>query len=1389
MKFFSFCLVLSLICNLSAAGLDAQGLEIPVAEYGTGSWAFRNFGNHRALVTVEQPGNAVKVLIPWRRHDKDPEKKAVLVYDPAGKAVINTKVIKFSSDAGEIIFEAKTAGDYAVYYMPFTMGTGIWDDNGTYIEPKETASADWLKSWNINQCPEAKLKIIQAVGDFHRFDPMEIVPTQAELDGLKQRQGNPAYMLFPEDRIRPIRMLNKIPVKFLLSGPAHEFNGKAQPDEYYPFQIAVWASGSELKNLKVSWSDLAGASGSVIPAAQITCINTEGTGPDGKYFTKNIDVAKDKVQPLWILVTIPPDTKGEYTGKVTIQPENGEAQTVDVKLLVDGEPVKHHGAGDLWRMSRLAWLNSTLGNDDESLEPFTPLELNGNRVKLTLTEILFANDGLPEQIVTNEQPLLKAPVHFTITAEDGSKIVPANPVTQLLLEKPAAIERETTASANGLATKLHCRLEQDGAMLYTLTLLPEKSLPVKDISLTIPLDPAIAKYEAGFGVRGGIRTGKQIDWKWNIEHANYQYWAGDAAHGLQLKLSDDVDTWPSKGFIAESWDNQKRGGARVVEENGMLQVTAFSGSRVLEPGKEFRLRFRLMTTPAKPLSASRAHWSYRYAGPRANIMNFFQGWPGNSYINFPFLEVPKFRETVDKARNQKGRLQPGSLEYGVADKLTAAEGRIETETRLDFAPGQLLNNVLHQNQQLWSLKCADNMTVNCVWYAEIHGLMILLNDGKRNTALARLQALPFAKGSNPRITLEWNGSAIKTLINGKEAASVPVPDAWRSLKFETLRFPTSMWAIGAVKINNFDDRAGGKAKISGAVERSDAYAAIGGGIVPIPVGVNLYYTLRELTSRLPEIWALRSLGNEIYEQTSVEVYAVGKALYNSPGGGDPWLQEHLVDGYVTAWRQPLWNGQIDAAIGTAGKSRFHNYYVEGINYLMQEFGIDGMYLDGIGFTRDVTRRMAPVMQRNNPDYRLDLHSYDPWNRPGKILPYSAAQKYMEHLPYMRSTWFGEYCDYSRKPDYFLIEVSGIPFGVMNDMLDSGPGIPPFRGMVYGMTGRQHPSAPAMYDLWDSFAIADAQMKGYWEKNPPVKTRNHEFRATAYVHPRERTMIAVGHWPDSAPRNREAVPGLRTTPIRIDGKIDPAEWANAVQLSGFFLYQDTKRALPQTRVYVTYDSERLYIAFNCMGQGRRELTAKHKTRDDSVWEDDAMEFLIQPDPKNNDKYFHFIGNSAGVFYDAEVYEKEWNGDWEYKVNVGDDSWSGELSVSWKSLNVTPDKIKPGFEIAFNAFRDYLSKNGMVYSTWSPTQKIHHPESFGLLTLDKEKRQISAASQKSVAAPAVQLEIDFTALGLDPAKVKAYRPAIEHMQQGGPVDITKPIDVTPGTGAIIILEAQK
>ncbi len=82
---------------------------------------------------------------------------------------------------------------------------------------------------------------------------------------------------------------------------------------------------------------------------------------------------------------------------------------------------------------------------------------------------------------------------------------------------------------------------------------------------------------------------------------------------------------------------------------------------------------------------------------------------------------------------------------------------------------------------------------------------------------------------------------------------------------------------------------------------------------------------------------------------------------------------------------------------------------------------------------------------------IDLHSANQFNpRDGFI---NSAMLYMEHFPFISRLWFGEYFDYDQDADYWMTEVSGLPFGLMGEMLQDGGH--PYRGMLYGMTARKY----------------------------------------------------------------------------------------------------------------------------------------------------------------------------------------------------------------------------------------------------------------------------------------------------------------------------------------------
>ena len=70
----------------------------------------------------------------------------------------------------------------------------------------------------------------------------------------------------------------------------------------------------------------------------------------------------------------------------------------------------------------------------------------------------------------------------------------------------------------------------------------------------------------------------------------------------------------------------------------------------------------------------------------------------------------------------------------------------------------------------------------------------------------------------------------------------------------------------------------------------------------------LYYTARELTNHVAELFPLRSLDGEIIAAPSVTAEAA------AGGGSTAWLLEHLVEGYTPCWQQNLGSGEFDAAV-------------------------------------------------------------------------------------------------------------------------------------------------------------------------------------------------------------------------------------------------------------------------------------------------------------------------------------------------------------------------------------------------------------------------------------------------------------------------------------------
>ena len=1423
---------------LLSSGGFALAAEIP---YAVSSWPESGFGNHRAVVHVDQPADAALAHIQWRRRDRDPETKDVRVYDLAtNQRVMNVLCARITREAGDIIFRPETVpGDYAVYYLPYPAPQSNFDAPGDYYPPQDTATTDWLQRNGLAaddgmsdawlSLPKAQVLRIEARTEFDRLDPMEIVATDEEVLGLLERVPDAEYLVFPEDRRYPIRMPDDLPLRWVESGPSAILQARVQPGELYCCQLGVWAARAALEDLKLDVTDLRNAEGAVIFADKITCPNLAGTDWLGRPISKRVDVAEGRVQPLWIGVQVPPDAAGAYEGAFTVTPVGMAPQTVKLSLRIEGERLADGGVSDLWRMSRLKWLDSTLGLDDDVVPPFTPLRVDGDKVSCLLRDVRFGPNGLPESILSNGREILAAPMNLAITTNRG-ELALSGQETETVKQAPGAVERVTMAEGPDADLTVRCKMEADGCLMYHVTLQPRRTLRLSDVELLIPQRTECAPYMMGMGKRGGYRP-ERWGWKWDHRRANNMVWLGDVDAGLQLQLRPEQDVWEpthlsAAGFPA-AWDNEGKGGCDVAQEGDCVRVRAYTGDRLVRRGRPLELKFRLLITPFKPIDPN--HWNWRYGDVRADgtVLHVHHGTPENPYINYPFLTVPLLTQTIESVKSiTTGKTDFGELSYPAAGNFSPARGSLHVWMTVNFDPAAGYAGMAQYNQSMFGLDWPDAGGLGFYWNIDDRGMRAYVASGegesRRYPVLLSSHSPEWKQGEKHVVTLSW-GDEFAIYVDGQKKAvapyhgtlDLPLDEATLGLQngafiYDALKISAESYTGGRAPVPTADDHTllldtfdawdgdavtrpersaegkGGTLKGAFAVVEGEGGRALHltAREVPLPPrGVNLYDNVGQLSNHVAEMWIIRSLGDEIMRTTDTNPTKVGDATFGAEGGGYPWLREHLVSGYLPGWRQPLpWLGETDAAIEMQGLSRWHNYYIEGLSWLMLNTGLDGLYLDGISYDRKITKRVAKVMARNDPGSRIQCHGGDCWSPswdPDRLV--STANAYLEHFPYLSNLWFGELYDYNMPPDYWLVEMSGIPFGLTGEMLNYQTGGNPYRGMIYGMSGRQHPSAPGMWRFWDEFGIQDAEWLGYWDKRCPVTTDDPSVLATVYRRP-DKSLIALAHWP--AQRKRPTAVAQETSQApTIDGRLSPGEWDSAARLTGFTLHDDDSRAPDQTVAFLTRDQERLYVAFEC-AQSAGKPKAAITQRDGNVWEDDAVELFLQPDI-NAGEYYQFIGNSAGAIFDARSTQNSaWNGDWAYKTSIGEGSWTGELSIPLASLGIVPGHGDT--TLGLNICRDQQVPAARA-SCWSPVSgSFHNTALFGRLTLstaDPSTRE--TGEQAGPRTVPVRLSIDWKALGLNATKTILTAPQIAGFQPAARFSPGDAIPIEPGKGMLLVV----
>jgi hypothetical protein len=630
-----------------------------------------SFGNHRAVIEVQNKADAVYLDLVWRRHDRWPEKKKFVIVNAAnGDTIQNIHRLQVDNEKCRIVFgPVKTPGSYYFYYLPYEVQKefGFYDKNYLPVEP--APNENWLSNnkTDLKKLPEAILVEFQSRSAFDSFYPMEIIPLASEKRKFLARVKT-EFLVFPEGRENPIRMKDEIPLKWIEKGVSNQFSAEVLRNEYFAFQLGIFAHKMGLQNVQVKYSDFKNGD-KILKASQFTCINTGGFDPYGNSFVKKLDIDSGFVQPLWIGIDITENAvPGKYKGTITVTSENARAQQIAVELTIKNEVLADRGDSEPWRHSRLRWLNSSMGIDDLPTASCQPIRyLGDNTYDFSGKLLKMASTGMPESINIYGTEILKNPISFVVEYADGQKMSMKTENVQLLKNEPGTMIGAWENYSEKIKMSGVGIVESDGYFNFKIKLKASEAVDLKDVRIEIPFKSEVAKYMMGMGLPG-TTVPESHSAKWDGPYDSF--WLGNTKGGLWCELRGSDYTGPLLNLYhpdyPESWFNENKGGFKIENHENQTKAIVYSGNRKLNGGEEIEFEWSFLMTPVKkPDTKSQFENRYYHNGGEpmppddvfesgVKIVNLHHANQYNPHINYPFIAVEEMKSFVDEL-HKKGQ--------------------------------------------------------------------------------------------------------------------------------------------------------------------------------------------------------------------------------------------------------------------------------------------------------------------------------------------------------------------------------------------------------------------------------------------------------------------------------------------------------------------------------------------------------------------------------------------------------------------------------------------------------------------------------------------------------------------------------------------------------------
>jgi hypothetical protein len=172
------------------------------------------------------------------------------------------------------------------------------------------------------------------------------------------------------------------------------------------------------------------------------------------------------------------------------------------------------------------------------------------------------------------------------------------------------------------------------------------------------------------------------------------------------------------------------------------------------------------------------------------------------------------------------------------------------------------------------------------------------------------------------------------------------------------------------------------------------------------------------------------------------------------------------------------------------------------------------------------------------------------------------------------------------------------------------------------------------------------------------------------------------------------------PLVLDGLLEEPAWDQAEVAQDFVQYEPVEGApaTERTEVRVLYDANNLYFGVTCFQSEAGTVIVNQLARDFPITDTDVFGVALDTfyDRRNT---FAFFTNPGGAqrdeqsFDDGRFLNLNWDGIWEVATTRGDDGWTAEIRIPFKTLRLGESTDAFGV----NFYRNIRHKNEQVY--WS------------------------------------------------------------------------------------------